>query len=552
MKTSFSNCIRRLTALLMLLAAAASCMLPLSGICEPLQKDDPIEEELELSSGSPESFFYASRGGRSIGHMNQADRMDFSTIRVLLSLSYKNTVKLRQIQMKLHGEYYFAEDGRCLRDDSDSRATLTIKSESGVINAYNAAGELITSGTTLSLNRVYVSHTAGYATLFTTSGSEATSTYCTNGFSYLGNFVFSCDAQGYLKVVNSLPLAHYIYGVVGYEMNYSKPREALRAQAVAAKCFGMCFMSGEPGFDVQDGYDNYTYQRYHGYSLDANVQTTMERCLSVIGIALSYQGRVIPTFFGASNGGETTIPSVPFIHSIYDDAYDIVLDPVDWAVSPRHEELTVTFGQQSSTDKTVRRFWDFILSKANEELGASYDRVVSISSLYCYQPYSTAQHDMRMIYVNAVLADAEGGELAYELRFEAKELKERTLTDIDGSGENYSEEPCVFNKNYKTFWGESIGSGYTVHFCRHGNGVGLSQHGAAAMALPEYGSKTCEQILAFYYPHFDLISITERDPEAPLLSTLPVKAYGRCTANYIGLRSEPSYSQDALMEVLMV
>ena len=37
------------------------------------------------------------------------------------------------------------------------------------------------------------------------------------------------------KVVNRVPLSHYLYGVVAYEMSNSFPLEALKAQAVAAK-----------------------------------------------------------------------------------------------------------------------------------------------------------------------------------------------------------------------------------------------------------------------------------------------------------------------------
>lgn len=56
----------------------------------------------------------------------------------------------------------------------------------------------------------------------------------TNSRKYLGHFYIKLASNGYIQVVNKVPLAHYLYGVVGYEMNNSYPIEALKAQAVAA------------------------------------------------------------------------------------------------------------------------------------------------------------------------------------------------------------------------------------------------------------------------------------------------------------------------------
>lgn len=504
---------------------------------------------------------YAMRGGsRSVyrGVYNQTADMDFSTIRVLISIA-KGESSVREITLKLVGEYYFKEQMICLRDDTDDPYTLRIVNSGGYVTVYDYEGNEVISGESLELDRVYVSHTAGYATLHTDGyySNPSAGIYGTDGNNYLGNFVFSIDSKGHLQMVNIVPMAHYVYGVITHEMSYNNRPESLKAQAVAAKCYGMCFMDNEPEYDVTDGYNRPVYQMYWGYCTDANRLTQFRYGLDVLGEALSYEGKIIPTYFAASNGGETTLPSMAFgpSEAKFNGAYDIRLDDVDFAYSYKRKTIEIDYGSEYQGYEYASRFYDFILFKARQETGINCTRVLSIDSMYAYDPVEGTQRNMQRVYVKANLlgestVNDEGEPIepepfVYELRFIAEELKTLAIADIDGSGDVYnSSDPAVIKTSYRMFWGEPKANGYKLYVCRHGHGVGLSQHGAEAMARPQYGGKNYREILAFYYPNFDYITVKEDDPEAPLLSSLETAAYGSCIGEAVPLRAAPDPEAD--------
>ena len=60
-------------------------------------------------------------------------------------------------------------------------------------------------------------------------------TFTINGVEYKGNLLIKPAAK--TQIVELLPLEEYLYGVLPYEMSYSWPLEALKAQAVAARTY---------------------------------------------------------------------------------------------------------------------------------------------------------------------------------------------------------------------------------------------------------------------------------------------------------------------------
>ena len=87
-------------------------------------------------------------------------------------------------------------------------------------------------------------------------------TLAANSRKYLGDFYFYFES-GKITVVNHLPMAYYLYGVLAAEMNNSYPLEALKAQAVAAKCYAMKRMKPSQNYDIRD---QSTDQAYKGYN----------------------------------------------------------------------------------------------------------------------------------------------------------------------------------------------------------------------------------------------------------------------------------------------
>lgn len=441
---------------------------------------------------------------------------DFTYIRVLIS-----TGGTTYINLNLYGEYRIGQTSISGTLDVPVRIKAAV-SGTGVKVTNRSTGEVYASGSFVELMRVNLNWEAGWAQL----------TYCGNEDTldryYLGSFRFD-NESGSVRMINTVHLAYYIYGIVGYELSPSSQPEALKAQAIAAKTLGMYYMGREGEWDVKDGWTSALYQAYRGFR--ENRLATMPYCLAVIGQALSYQGTIIPIFYGHTNGGETSLPSRVFGQSLakYDGAYAVSIDNIEYDNYDQYRQLiSVDFG--GTGDST--RFLDFLLVKAAED-GISAQSVISIDDLYAYDPYPGTTRDMQLLHVRATLETA-GGSAELIVDCPITQLRTLALTDMDGSGDSYSSSKYVFTKNYKLYWGKARSGGYTLIFARYGHGVGMSQIGADIRANPATYGWDYRQILAFYYPGMQLISVTEGDPTnaaGPVIDPVPVLAYGECSGD---------------------
>ncbi len=132
---------------------------------------------------------------------------------------------------------------------------------------------------------------------------------CTRPIEIVGNFYAdileflpSSDGTGIL-LVNEVQMENYLIGVLPYEMGPGFPKEALKAQAVLARChaffvWGKKFkLTGEP-YDLTD--DVFT-QVYKGVGEEwARVDSAVRETR---GSVLLYEGRIIKAPFHASCGG---------------------------------------------------------------------------------------------------------------------------------------------------------------------------------------------------------------------------------------------------------
>ncbi len=108
--------------------------------------------------------------------------------------------------------------------------------------------------------------------------------------------------SGGVTVVNEVPLESYLYGVVPKEVSPSWYRNALRAQAVAARSYALAHRGtyGAQGFDVVD---TIASQVYGG--LAAETERTTKAVNDTRGEVLVYDGRPIDAMFFAHGGGYT-------------------------------------------------------------------------------------------------------------------------------------------------------------------------------------------------------------------------------------------------------
>lgn len=541
MKSGISdNRIRRWLTLLLALIMAASAALPAAGARLDLSKSqspfrEKASDEYDPSKAPPMD-------------------MDFSRIRVLIT-----TGTTSYVNIDLCTDYVI-NGGPVLGGTIDEPLSLRVKvTGTDVKLTVRSSGEELLTAAEITLTRVTERYEAGYLTLAYCASSTTT------GFNYLGSFRFMANS-GSIVMINDLPMAYYLYGIIGFELSTNSFPEALKAQALAAKAMGICYMGGDASYDVKDGWSSSIYQGYHGFYMDRLV--TMPYCLEVAGEALIYGNTFVPAYYGHANGGETALPSHSNWGTAQDEQYAVVIDDYEFEYPDSSRMIEhVDYNSPSGP------FCDWILCKLIADNGIDARRVVSISSILLYDPLPGTLRNMRKLRVRATVEYAVMVETTPEptpaptaeptaeptetpeaigrgyietiitetftIECSPSELHTLTLTDIDGSGDNYDEHDKFFWRNLKMYWGYAENGGYTLVFGRKGHGIGLSQIGALARANPETHAHNYREILSFYYPVFRITTITEHLPgedEDPLPPILPVIAYGTVSADNAEVR----------------
>ena len=131
--------------------------------------------------------------------------------------------------------------------------------------------------------------------------------------------------------VNVLPIEHYVRGVIAAEMPAGWAPEALKAQAVAARTYGVRSLAPARYYDICS---TTACQVYGGASRETATTDAAVRATS--GQYLSYQGAPALAQFSSSSGGRTSVGTEPYLVA--------GADPYDgWAGNPNHSwTITVT------------------------------------------------------------------------------------------------------------------------------------------------------------------------------------------------------------------
>ncbi|MDZ4832550.1 MAG: SpoIID/LytB domain-containing protein [Candidatus Melainabacteria bacterium] len=124
-----------------------------------------------------------------------------------------------------------------------------------------------------------------------------------------------------LTAINVLDLEDYLMSVIPSEMPSSWPREALKAQAIAARSYAIANLGkyGTQGFDVKA---TVLDQAYRGAV--AETSSTNRAVSETKGIVMKHQGKVVPGFFHSSSAGHTDVAEhvwtkeVPYLKSVPD------------------------------------------------------------------------------------------------------------------------------------------------------------------------------------------------------------------------------------------
>ena len=129
-----------------------------------------------------------------------------------------------------------------------------------------------------------------------------------------------------LQAINVVEIEDYVRGVVSEESPASWPLEALKAQAVAARSYGLSTGIRGGSFDL---YDDTRSQAYGGVA--AETAKTDQAVISTRLQVVLYAGNVAQTFFFSTSGGHTENnensslgfgqPAIPYLRGV-DDPFE--------------------------------------------------------------------------------------------------------------------------------------------------------------------------------------------------------------------------------------
>jgi stage II sporulation protein D len=156
---------------------------------------------------------------------------------------------------------------------------------------------------------------------------------------YRGDLVASADGDSML-IINALGVEGYVKGVVANEMPSSWDQQALRAQAVVARSYGLATeRSG-----AFDHYDDTRSQVYGGR--DSETKATNRAVKRTKRKVVKYKGKVATTYYFSTSGGETENSefgfsggsAVPYLKSV-NDPYDDLSPVHKWRVTYSDSEM---------------------------------------------------------------------------------------------------------------------------------------------------------------------------------------------------------------------
>ena len=141
------------------------------------------------------------------------------------------------------------------------------------------------------------------------------------GFRYNGAFQYERRTGGLITVVNFVDVEPYVKGVVPYEMSPSWHIEALKAQAVAARTYGLLYINrhGSLGFDLCN---NEHCQVYRGRN-NATAHTDRS-VIETAGLVMTHNGRLAAPYYASSHGGASEdvenvwITALPHLRGVFD------------------------------------------------------------------------------------------------------------------------------------------------------------------------------------------------------------------------------------------
>lgn len=253
------------------------------------------------------------------------------------------------------------------------------------------------------------------------------------------------------RIVEYTDMENYLLGVLPYEMSYSWPLEALKAQAVAARTYTLMEMKKKKNADF-DLYNDVRSQMYKG---SAKVYDSVRKAVEgTKGQILTYKGEPFHTYYHANCGGGT------------DDAKI-------WTGSSAPTPGPLR-GASCTTDKHSKSY--------------SWNATVPAKSVNAFVNKHGLQGTVKSVNVAKRTATKRAETLQFTTGKGKKELSCAKFRLAVGSS---------LLKSCKITAVKKSGAGFAFSGNGYGHGIGMCQDGAKGMAQ---AGKDYKKILSNYFP----------------------------------------------------
>ena len=272
---------------------------------------------------------------------------------------------------------------------------------------------------------------------------------------YRGDVVIHATSGGF-DVINYVPLEQYLYGVVPKEMSHEWNKEALMAQAVAARTYVLYVKTKnrDKPYDVES---TTASQVYGGF--DAETSASNSAVNATQGQVMMYNGSLIIAYFHANSGGHTEDAKnvwnaeIPYLRGI-PDRFSERVPGGSWECFLSFEDVRRKLNRDGLSVGRIRELKPAGISRSGRTLQL---KVISDKGTYAFK--------------------------SNNFRLKVGETKLKSTR----------------------FRIRSHGHGFLIRGSGYGHGVGMSQWGANRMA--QSGFKY-DDILKHYYRGVEIVALT--------------------------------------------
>lgn len=274
---------------------------------------------------------------------------------------------------------------------------------------------------------------------------------------YTGKF-YAIPKGNTFIIVEHTDIEDYLLGVLPYEMSYSWPLEALKAQAVSARTYTLMQLKTKKRAD----FDLYNDTRDQMYKGSGKVYDSVKQAVEATkGLVLTYKDEPFHTYYHANCGGGTDDAKIwtgakgPTVKPLQGASchFDKHSKSYTWANTVPQKSIN-TFVNKNGLQGRVRKIKVASRTSSKRAVNLEFTTNKGKKELSCAK---------------------------FRLAVGASLLKSCKLTDIKKNNRGFA-----FN-----------GHGY-------GHGIGMCQDGAKGMALE---GKTYQQILSNYFPSAKLTEL---------------------------------------------